>query len=100
MKGSLRRYCKPSFLYLSDMGLWYYMGGKSPRRRKLLGKQKILYSDMNTPIKDCKINPVEKQQFLDEFRLKKEQEKRQRLILLIVISGVIGISLLFLTSPN
>ena len=78
------------------------MGGKNPRRRKLTGRQKILYSDMNSPIKEGKINQVEKQQFLDGFRLKKEQEKKQRLILIIVIvaCGVIGVSLLFFTSPN
>lgn len=75
-----------------------YLPFKKPRRRKLLGKQKIQYSHMNTPMKDGEINQIEKQQFLKEFKLKKEKEKKQRLlvILILVASGILAISLLFI----
>lgn len=72
------------------------------RRRKLLGKQKIQYSDMDAPMKDGKINLVEKQQFIEEFRLKQEGDKKKTLILLVVIVavGILAISLMFLLSPS
>ena len=75
-----------------------YWGTIKPRRRKLTGRQKILYSDLDSPMNNSKINLVEKQQFIEEFKLKKEQEKKQRLILIIVLVafGIIGISLMSL----
>ena len=73
-----------------------------PRRRKLLGKQKILYSDMDSSMKEGKIDEFKKQQFLEEFKEKKLKEKRQRLILvlILVLIGIIAISLLFILKPS
>ena len=62
-----------------------YLPFKKPRRRELTGKQKRQYQDLNTPIKEAKINPLEKQQFIDAFRLKKEKEKKQRLIFILIL---------------
>ncbi len=75
-----------------------YWGTIKPRRRKLMGKQKILYSDMDTPMQDGKVNQVEKEQFLEAFKLKKEKEKKQRLVLMlvIVVAGILAVSLLFI----
>lgn len=69
-----------------------------PRRRELLGKQKIQYSDMNTPMKQGDINQKEKNQFLNEFKIKKKKEKKQKMLLLLILlaSGTIVISLLFI----
>ncbi|MGB0888318.1 MAG: hypothetical protein ACPGSL_09365 [Vicingaceae bacterium] len=79
-----------------------YLPFKEPRRRKLVGKQKRQYEDMKTPMKEGKINQVEKQQFLEEFRLKKEKEKKQRIvfILFLVAMGILGLTLMFVVKVN
>lgn len=53
---------------------------------------------MDTPMQDGKVNQVEKEQFLEAFKLKKEKEKKQRLVLMlvIVVAGILAVSLLFI----
>jgi len=79
-----------------------YLPFKKPRRREFVGKQKRQYQDMNSPMKERKIDQSEKDQFLKEFKLKKAKEKRQRIILILtlVAVGIIALSLLFLLSPS
>ena len=62
-----------------------WLGKIKPRRRELLGKQKILYSDMKSPLNSKKIIPLDKEEFLIAFQEKKAKEKKQRLILILIL---------------
>ncbi len=77
----------------------YWLNNFKPRRRKLIGKQKIQYNDLNTPIKNGKINNLEKDKFIKEFNLKKEKEKKLRLIFIFILIGLGLITLALMHYP-
>jgi hypothetical protein len=77
----------------------YWLNNFSPRRRKLIGKQKIQYSNLNSPIKNGMINNQEKDKFIKEFNLKKKEEKKHRLILILILIGLGLITLALMHYP-
>lgn len=77
----------------------YWLNNFSPRRRKLIGKQKVQYSNLNSPIKNGTINNLEKDKFIKEFNLKKEKEKKHRLILILILIGLGLITLAIMHYP-